>query len=73
MSVNDSIQHFLTKYNKDKKYSFIVTKAGLLYADKAYDITEEVIAGLNKAYKGMNQKAADKKADEKKTETAAKK
>ena len=28
-------------------------KAGdnILYADKAYDITNEVIAGLNKAYK----------------------
>ena len=42
------------KYNKDKKYSIIFSKSGdnLLYADKAYDITNEVIAGLNKAYKG---------------------
>ena len=40
-------------YNKDKKYSLILSKAGdnILYADKAYDITDEVISGLNKAYK----------------------
>ena len=52
-ALRDSIQHFLAAYNKDKKYSLILSKAGdnLLYADKAYDITNEVIAGLNKAYK----------------------
>ena len=50
----DSIAHYLAAYNKDKKYSIIFSKSGdnLLYADKAYDITKEVIAGLNKAYKG---------------------
>lgn len=52
-ALRDSIQHFLKAYNKDKKFSIIFSKAGdnLLYADKAYDITNEVIAGLNKAYK----------------------
>lgn len=52
-ALRDSIQHFLAAYNKDKKFSIILSKAGdnLLYADKAYDITNEVIAGLNKAYK----------------------
>ena len=59
-ALRDSIQHFLAAYNKDKKYSLILSKAGdnLLYADKAYDITNEVIAGLNKAYKST---AATKK------------
>lgn len=67
-AVNDSLQHFLEQYNKSKKYAFIVTKAGLLYADKAYDITKEVVAGLNKAYKGLGAKpaAAEAKKDEKK-------
>lgn len=53
-ALRDSIQHFLKAYNKDKKYSLILSKAGdnLLYADKTFDITNEVIAGLNKAYKG---------------------
>ena len=63
-ALRDSIQHYLASYNKDKKYSIIFSKQGdnLLYADKAYDITNDIIAGLNKAYKG---KATDKK-DEKK-------
>ncbi len=52
-ALRDSIQHFLAAYNKDKKYALIISKAGdnILYADKSYDITNEVIAGLNKAYK----------------------
>lgn len=52
-ALRDSIQHYLSFYNKDKKYALILSKAGdnILYADKAYDITNEVIAGLNKAYK----------------------
>ena len=51
-ALRDSIQHFLKVYNKDKKYSLILSKAGdnILYAEKTYDITNEVIAGLNKAY-----------------------
>ena len=64
-ALRDSIQHFLAAYNKDKKYSLILSKAGdnLLYADKAYDVTAEVVAGLNKAYKPT---AATKKATEEK-------
>ena len=60
-ALRDSIQHFLAVYNKDKKYSLILSKAGdnILYADKTHDITNEVIAGLNKAYK---QAPADLKA-----------
>lgn len=52
-ALSDSIHNFIAQYNKDKKYAFILTKQGdnILYADKAYDITNEVIAGLNKAYK----------------------
>lgn len=52
-ALRDSIQHFLAVYNKDKKYGLILSKAGdnILYADKAHDITNEVVAGLNKAYK----------------------
>lgn len=57
-ALRDSIQHYLAVYNKDKKYSLILSKAGdnILYADKAYDITNEVIAGLNKAYKSAPAK-----------------
>ena len=43
---------FLEKYNKDKHYDFILsysTGGGspIMYANKAYEITNEVIAGMN--------------------------
>ncbi|MBQ4484027.1 MAG: OmpH family outer membrane protein [Prevotella sp.] len=75
-ALRDSIQHFLARYNRDKKYSLILSKAGdnLLYADKAFDITAEVIAGLNKAYKPAKSETAKKETAEKKEEaTPAKK
>lgn len=52
-ALRDSIQHFLADYNKDKQFTLILSKVGdnLLYADKALDITAEVVAGLNKVYK----------------------
>lgn len=52
-SLRDSIQNYLARYNKDKKYTLILSKSGdnILYANKVHDITAEVIAGLNKAYK----------------------
>ena len=51
--LRDSLQHFLTAYNKDKKYDLILTKQGdnILYANKRFDITNDVINGLNKHYK----------------------
>lgn len=57
-ALRDSIQHYLAVYNKDKRFSLILSKAGdnILYADKTYDITNEVIAGLNKAYKPVAKK-----------------
>jgi len=52
-ALHDSLQHFIAKYNKDKKYTMILSKSGdnILYADKSADITSDIIAGLNKAYK----------------------
>lgn len=49
----DSIQSFLKKYNKTKKYDYVMVKAGdnLLIANPKLDITNEVIKGLNKRYK----------------------
>ena len=60
-ALNDSVDHFLAVYNKDKKYDFILTKEAVLYAAQSNDITKEVIAGLNKAYKGMKATAEEKK------------
>ena len=65
-ALRDSIQHFLASYNAKKKYSIILSKAGdnILYADKVYDITADVINGLNKAYKSKAA-ATEKKAEKK--------
>ncbi len=51
--MRDSIQAFLKDYNKGKKFDYILSKGGdnMLYANPAYDITEDVIKGLNKRYK----------------------
>ena len=70
IALHDSLEHFLAKYNKDKKYSlFLSTKQGdkNLIADKAFDITNEVICELNKAYKrqtGNNSRRENPKAEE---------
>ena len=47
----DSLDNFLADYNKDKKYDMIVNKAAVLYADKRFDITDDVVNGMNKRYK----------------------
>lgn len=62
-ALRDSIQHYLASYNKDRKYSLILSKQGdnLLYADKSFDITKEVVMGLNKAYKSNVKKEGTKK------------
>ena len=65
--LRDSLSHFLDAYNKDKKYDLILTKQGdnILYAAKRFDITADVINGLNKRYKST-LKTAEVKKDEKK-------
>lgn len=57
--LRDSINAFMKEYNKDKNYSFILSKTGfdnLLYADEAYNVTQEVIDGLNARYSGNTGK-----------------
>ena len=51
-ALRDSINKYMVEYNKDKGYDFIITKLGenLLYANPAYDITNDVIKGLNERY-----------------------
>ena len=63
-ALHDSIQHFIDKYNKDKKYTMILSKSGdnILYANKGIDITDEIVKGLNKKYKkGSSAKKEEKK------------
>ncbi|MCR4993841.1 MAG: OmpH family outer membrane protein [Bacteroidales bacterium] len=64
--LRDSIQAFLKVYNKTKKYDYILSRQGdnILFANKKYDITKEVVAGLNKRYKAKPEvKASNEKKD----------
>ena len=67
-TLRDSLQNFLKDYNKDKQFSLILTKQGdnILLADKRFDITNDVINGLNKRYKPAKKADATEKKDEKK-------
>lgn len=51
--VNKTIEDFLKVFNKDKGYSYILAnQPGTIYfKDARYDITGEVLKGLNESYK----------------------
>ena len=57
-ALRDSLNNFLASYNQDKKYDLIISKAGdnILYANRKYDITQDIINGLNKRYKPAAKK-----------------
>lgn len=51
--LNDSIKSFMKAYIAEHGYNFVFTNTGLdnlLFADQAYDITKEVVDGLNARY-----------------------
>ena len=50
-TLQDSLDNFLADYNKDKKFDMILNKATVLYGDDKYDITQDVINGMNARYK----------------------
>ena len=70
VALRDSLQNFLKAYNKDKQFDLILWKAGdnILMANKKYDITNDVINGLNKRYKPAKkvEAAEETKKEEKK-------
>ena len=53
IALRDSLNNFLSLYNKDKKYDLILAKSGdnILLGKKELDITQDVVNGLNKRYK----------------------
>lgn len=59
LQLRDSINSFLKIYNKDKGYSLIISNTGfdnLLYADPAFNITNEIVEGLNARYVPASKK-----------------
>jgi outer membrane protein len=53
-SLKKTIDDYLVKYNKDKKYTYIFSYSSglnvLFYKDGATNITDEIVAGLNAEY-----------------------
>ena len=59
LQLRDSINSFLKTYNKSKGYSLIISNTGfdnLLYADQAFNITSEIVEGLNARYNPQTKK-----------------
>ena len=56
--LHDQLDSFLAEYNKDKTYDYILSysKVGsqILFANKALDITEDVIEGMNARSKNVS-------------------
>jgi len=53
LNIKKKIEDFLKVYNKNKYYSYILAydQGFVYYKDEAYNITEDVIKGLNEEYK----------------------
>lgn len=58
MDVNKKISDFLKEYNKTRGYNYIITNEQSLiyYKDSVYNITKDVVEGLNASYKEKKKK-----------------
>ena len=54
----DSIDNFMKDYAKKKGFDMVLRKSATLYIDEKYDVTNEVIEGLNKRYNKVGGKVA---------------
>jgi outer membrane protein len=66
MEVHDTIVNFIARFNKDKKYTFILENAyggSLLWADHSLEITNEVLKGLNQEYQSIKKSREAKKEE----------
>ena len=54
--VKKKIEDYLKEYNKDNTYSFIISSSAdlIYYKDSTYNITNDLIKGLNALYKAKN-------------------
>jgi Skp family chaperone for outer membrane proteins len=54
-NIQKNLKQFLSEYNKEKKYQYILTTGSgidyLIYKDSTLDITKDVIMGMNKIMK----------------------
>ena len=57
------LDNFLADYNKDKKFDYILSygaNGSILFANKALNITQDVINGMNKLSQNTDDKAKNK-------------
>jgi len=54
----DSIDNFMKDYAKKKGFDMVLRKSATLFIDEKYDVTNEVIEGLNKRYNKVGGKVA---------------
>ncbi|KAA6440156.1 OmpH family outer membrane protein [Dyadobacter flavalbus] len=56
-----NIRSYIEKYNKENGYEYVLGYSlggGILFANPSLDVTQKIIDGLNKEYKGSNKSAA---------------
>lgn len=54
----DSIDNFMKDYAKKKGFDMVLRKSATLYIDEKFDVTKEVVEGLNKRYNKVGGKVA---------------
>lgn len=64
-ALTDTIQNFMRSYAQEKGYDFILCKSSgidnVLYGAPQYDVTDEVVAALNKRYSKSSKNAEEEK------------
>lgn len=67
LQILDSIQNYIKIYNEVHHYNMVITSdtlgSQILYADKQFDITKDVIDGLNKRYRASLGKSEEKETE----------
>ncbi len=56
IQLNDSINNFLKAYCKEKGFDAVLRKTTTFYMDSKYEVTGEVVEGLNKRYNKVEKK-----------------
>jgi outer membrane protein len=65
-AINKKIEEYLTDYNKDKGFSYIISRqAGdfIYFKDTTFNITADVVKGLNEQYKKEKASKPEEKKD----------
>ena len=56
IQLNDSINNYLKEYCKANGYNAVLRKTAAFYIDSKYNVTKEVVEGLNKRYNKVEKK-----------------